>query len=103
VVGFDDIPQAGYFFPPLTTVSNPIFDLGRRAAELVLDTISGKIVPDRTVLPVEVIIRQSTGPVSKTFHRAGDRRPYFHRLTALAPDCATFPGASKILGKVKDK
>lgn len=69
VVGFDDIPQAAYFFPPLTTVANPIFDLGRRAAELVLDLISGKTVAQRTVLPIEVVIRQSTGPVFKPSHQ----------------------------------
>ena len=63
VVGFDDIPEAGYVTPPLTTVRQPMLDMGRVSAELLMDAISGSGVPMSTVeLPTELIIRESTAP-----------------------------------------
>ena len=41
VVGFDDIPEAAFFLPPLTTVRQDFGELGRRAVHLLLDRISG--------------------------------------------------------------
>jgi LacI family transcriptional regulator len=62
VVGFDDIPLAAYFDPPLTTVHLPAHELGRAAGAALLDRISGRTVEARTVLPTELVIRSSTGP-----------------------------------------
>lgn len=42
VVGFDDIPLAAYTSPPLTTVRQPVTELARTAATLLLDSIEGK-------------------------------------------------------------
>lgn len=42
VVGFDDIPQAAYTSPPLTTVRQPVAELARTAATLLLDSIEGE-------------------------------------------------------------
>ena len=39
VVGFDDIPEAAFFRPPLTTVRQDFGELGRRALRLLVDTI----------------------------------------------------------------
>ncbi len=63
IVGFDDIPQAAFACPALTTVSQPKFDMGRRGAELLLDLIAGKTPPSETDAPLEVqlVIRESTG------------------------------------------
>ena len=41
VVGFDDVPEAAFFLPPLTTVGQDFGELGRRALHLLLDRISG--------------------------------------------------------------
>jgi DNA-binding LacI/PurR family transcriptional regulator len=64
VVGFDDVPDARHFFPPLTTVRQDFTAIGRRAVALVL----GEVQPDEVVsgAPVvtDLIIRDSTGPVS---------------------------------------
>lgn len=62
IVGFDDIPQAAFACPALTTVSQPKFDMGRRGAELLLDLIAGKTPPAETDAPLEVqlVIREST-------------------------------------------
>ncbi|MFC5501119.1 LacI family DNA-binding transcriptional regulator [Lysinimonas soli] len=64
VVGFNDMPFAGDFQPAMTTVRTPHFQLGSESARILLDQIddSGS-TPVRLVLPVELIVRASTGPV----------------------------------------
>jgi DNA-binding LacI/PurR family transcriptional regulator/signal transduction histidine kinase len=61
VVGFDDIEMASISIPPLTTVRQPLSDLGGRALELVLAQIRDETVPAQTILPVELVMRQSCG------------------------------------------
>ncbi|HEY7589674.1 MAG TPA: LacI family DNA-binding transcriptional regulator [Candidatus Limnocylindrales bacterium] len=60
VVGFDDIPLAAFFDPPLTTVHLPAYELGHAVGEALLDRISRAIVPRRTLLPTELVVRAST-------------------------------------------
>lgn len=62
VVGFDDIPLAAYFDPPLTTVHLPAYELGHAAGVALLDRITASTVPGRTLLPTELVIRSSTAP-----------------------------------------
>ena len=62
IVGFDDIPLAAYFDPPLTTIRLPAHDLGRAAGVALLDHINGRVMQTRTVLPTTLVIRSSTGP-----------------------------------------
>ena len=63
LVGFDDIHLAGYLRPALTTVRQPIHELGRRAATLLLEhAVLGE--PDRhEVLDVTLVRRDSARPV----------------------------------------
>jgi len=63
VVGFDDIPEAAYFTPPLTTVRQDFAELGRRCLGILLDRIEGKPAPTRVVVEPELVIRSSTGVV----------------------------------------
>jgi len=60
VIGFDDIPQSAFSSPTLTTITNPMIDLGKRATDLLLDMIEKKEVPRKTVLDVCLMIREST-------------------------------------------
>ncbi|MGZ9276891.1 MAG: substrate-binding domain-containing protein, partial [Candidatus Limnocylindrales bacterium] len=62
VVGFDDIPLAGYFDPPLTTVRLPAFELGQAAGRALLDRIAKRPMRERILLPTELIVRGSTAP-----------------------------------------
>lgn len=64
IVGFNDISYASSVHPALTTVQEPMYELGDLAARVLLDTIRhGKSVqPVRTVLNCSLIIRGSTGP-----------------------------------------
>ncbi len=41
IVGFDDIPEAAHFWPPLTTVRQDFAELGRRCVELLLGPADG--------------------------------------------------------------
>ncbi len=61
VVGFDDLPVASIVEPALTTVRQPINELGRVAAETLLSLIHDKQAPQHIVLPTELIIRASCG------------------------------------------
>ncbi len=60
IVGFDDIPLAAYFDPPLTTVRLPAFELGQAAGRALLERIVDRAIPHRTLLPTELIVRGST-------------------------------------------
>ena len=61
VIGFDDIPAAADQEPSLSTVRQPIAALGTTMTRLLLDRIDGADdLPRRTVLPVELVLRDST-------------------------------------------
>ena len=62
VVGFDDLPEAPYLTPPLTTVRQDFAELGRRAVELVLARLAGQELRLQPVPPV-LLTRASSGPV----------------------------------------
>ena len=65
VVGYDDIPVAGFVDPPLTTVRQPMREVGALAAKVLLDRIAGdEAAPfgGRIHLPTTVIERGSVGP-----------------------------------------
>lgn len=61
VVGFDDIEVAAYV--GLTTIRNPLFQSGARAAELLLEASSDRqMAPVAEQMPIELIVRKSTSP-----------------------------------------
>jgi LacI family transcriptional regulator len=62
VVGFDDIQAAAYLTPGLTTVRQPLQQMGEMAASQLLQRIAnpGKKVPQRILLAPELIVREST-------------------------------------------
>ncbi|MER8382069.1 LacI family DNA-binding transcriptional regulator [Mesorhizobium sp. M0220] len=59
VVGFDGVPEAAICEPPLTTIAQPIAEIGRRAARRILD-FDGTV--RRETLDVELVVRASSGP-----------------------------------------
>ncbi|MDH7487061.1 MAG: LacI family DNA-binding transcriptional regulator [Anaerolineae bacterium] len=62
VVGFDDIPSAALFEPPLTTVRQPALEMGRIAAHKLFQLIGREIESfESIVLPAELIVRASSG------------------------------------------
>jgi LacI family transcriptional regulator/LacI family repressor for deo operon, udp, cdd, tsx, nupC, and nupG len=65
VVGYDDVEIAAYVTPPLTTVHQPKLRLGELAMQMLLDLLDGRPVQDQ-VLPVELVVRESTAPPNAT-------------------------------------
>jgi len=61
LVGFDDLYLASYIDPPLTTVHQPKHEMGRTAAETLLELLAGG-KPASIVKPCELIVRESTAP-----------------------------------------
>ena len=59
VVGFDDIAMASYSEPPLTTVRQPIPEIGRTLARHMLALLAGEQVERETILPTELVVRES--------------------------------------------
>lgn len=60
IVGFDDIPQAAHVHPALTTVRQPLEEMGRSAANLLLKYIAEPAAEvERIELPTALIIRES--------------------------------------------
>jgi LacI family transcriptional regulator len=60
VVGFDDIPEAAYFLPPLTTVRQDFAALGDQSVEYLVSFIENPDIPiHQRVLYPELIVRQS--------------------------------------------
>ena len=70
VASFDDVEGAWCVTPPLTSVRQPLYDLGRQAAEMLLDWVADRVVPASRILPMQVVVRQSCGCASKTVTEA---------------------------------
>jgi LacI family transcriptional regulator len=62
LVSCDDLSFAAFLVPALTTVRVPFAETGELAATLLLRRIAGDPIDDRNLLPVELIVRDSTGP-----------------------------------------
>jgi DNA-binding LacI/PurR family transcriptional regulator len=62
VMGMDDLPQAAFHMPPLTTMHIPMREIGAAALNLLLDDLGGLSMPPRRVeLACHIVERQSTG------------------------------------------
>ena len=63
VVGFDDIQGAAYHNPSLTTIRQPLQNMGKVAARILLQRIRGQATfPDTVPILPELVIRESTCP-----------------------------------------
>jgi LacI family repressor for deo operon, udp, cdd, tsx, nupC, and nupG len=65
VAGFDDIDFARFADPPLTTIAQPMEELGRAAMTVLLQILNGETPAcDLTVLPTALVVRDSTAPAA---------------------------------------
>ncbi len=64
VVGFDDITSAAFSTPSLTTVHQPLFEMGQKGAQLLLEQIASKEPPtsNEVLMAPTLVVRESTGP-----------------------------------------
>jgi LacI family transcriptional regulator len=68
VLGFDDIYAAAYHNPALTTVKQPLFEMGRLAAKTLLERLANghdTEAPQELTVEPQLIVRSSTGPVNR--------------------------------------
>ena len=76
VVGFDDIHFAQYCDPPLTTISQPRYEIGRQAMLMMLDLLRGHDVrAGSRLLETQLVVRDSVAPPEKLLESNG----YIHR------------------------
>ena len=65
IIGFDDIPAAAHMHPPLSTVRQPLEEMGRSAATLLLKYIANPLADIKRIeLPTKLIIRESCQALS---------------------------------------
>jgi LacI family transcriptional regulator len=60
LVGFDDLPQSAYMTPPVTTIHQPIYQMGRAAAKLLLSALGAPPGPPEPVHDLRLIVRGTT-------------------------------------------
>lgn len=61
--GFDDIPLAAYTSPPLTTIHQPIYEIGRQVCAMLIALVNGLTpTPSHILLEPTLVIRESSGP-----------------------------------------
>lgn len=81
VMGFDDIPEAAYLTPPLTTVRQDFDEVGRRALQLLLDQLVSDAdatpAPVSVTVPASLVVRASTGAAPAT-HDSTIHHPAIH-------------------------
>ncbi|MBN1983858.1 MAG: SpoIIE family protein phosphatase [Chitinivibrionales bacterium] len=70
LVGFDNIEESQCISPPLTTVSQPLYDLGRTAVEMVMRLLRNEQIPQNIILEARLVIRESCG----CFHYHTDQK-----------------------------
>ncbi|MCL1869925.1 MAG: LacI family DNA-binding transcriptional regulator [Promicromonosporaceae bacterium] len=66
VVGFDDVPEAAHYIPPLTTIRQDFDELGRRAIAALLARVERDEPLFRSAIPPRLIVRASTLPIAPT-------------------------------------
>jgi LacI family transcriptional regulator len=63
VVGFDDIPHASLVYPRLTTIHEPLYEMGKTAAKMLLTQIEeGDVAPQHVQLETRLVVRNSCAP-----------------------------------------
>ena len=65
IIGFDNISISQHISPALTTITQPLTDMARRAAEILLSQHTGQPTPNNTVFPTTLVVRESTAPPRK--------------------------------------
>ncbi len=69
VAGFDDSDESRIITPPLTVACCNFQELGRRTVEIVVDMLNGNPVPEETLIPAKLIVRQSCGCYSQALEQ----------------------------------
>jgi sigma-B regulation protein RsbU (phosphoserine phosphatase) len=95
VVGFDDIEEARFVLPPLTTVNQPLYDQGREAVRIVLEQLRSPTAPsEQAIRHTELVTRRSCGCLPG---QSGSRKSSNPPATSLGFDSALIRRRQHIL------
>ncbi|MBC8248920.1 MAG: substrate-binding domain-containing protein [Anaerolineales bacterium] len=62
IVGFDDIPAAAQVQPPLTSIRQPIYDVGTHLCQMLIRLIQGEpLAESHVILEPTLVVRESSG------------------------------------------
>ncbi len=89
VVGFDDAEEGSYITPPMTTVAQPLKELGATACDLLIKRIRGEEIPLETILDTRLKVRQSCGCFEHSVRKTQIRKALIEAVAAkrsLNPD-----------------
>ena len=63
VIGFDNVPESVLCRPSLTTIAQPLHDIGVTALRMLVELLAGREpTPGHVCLPTHLVVRDSTGP-----------------------------------------
>lgn len=65
VIGYDNMEYSEWMFPTLTTVSMPLYEMGKAAGKMILDRIRGREEEKEVIVKGNLIIRNSVGPCQR--------------------------------------
>lgn len=93
VVAFDDLPEEWVSEPFLTVARQPAYEIGHRAASLLMDHIKGDQAPSgaSVILPFELVIRRSSAPPNAAAERPVNATPAGAGLAAPVADTVPAP------------
>ena len=74
MVGFDDIHSAAFQNPSLTTIRQPLREMGMKAARVLVDRLKGKEDPGQISVKPELIVRESTASAAHRPRESGKTR-----------------------------
>jgi DNA-binding LacI/PurR family transcriptional regulator len=84
VVGFDDIPEAAYLTPPLTTIRQDFAEVGRRSLNLMLAQLAtGNRMDSKLLVPAQIVVRQSTTAPHRWTHEGTTEKMTRSRMLAI--------------------
>lgn len=88
VIGFDDLTVASYFVPSLTTIRQPLGDMGATAAAMLLRKIREEPTENLIKIEPELVVRESTGKAANVhLPGAAEPLPRRRRASASQADC----------------
>ncbi len=102
VIGFDDIQEAPYLFPALTTVKQPIAKMALRSAQIAIEICEGRNQPQEVMFETELVVRATCGCTHFTFsdiiteYQPSQQAQYFARLQELLRAQLSFPVFERI-------
>ena len=68
IVGYDNVKEAAFCNPPMSSVDQPVHDIGKKAGDLALNLSRGEDVDHVTVVPTKFVIRNSCGCGARVCH-----------------------------------